>query len=76
MKWITRLRLVDDVQHAWKWASVRVALASGALLSAWEAMPTSIRDRLPAWLPAALAVLIVVSRLTTLKAAEGQNGSN
>lgn len=76
MKWFRRLRLVDDVRRAWRWSSIWVTIISGAVLSAWEAMPGSLQSRLPPWAPIAVSALIVLSRITTLKAPEAVDEAN
>lgn len=74
MKWITRLRLVDDVRHAWKWASVRITLLGSSLMAAWLAMPVDVRERMPSWFPLALGLLSIFGRLTTTKVKGAGNG--
>lgn len=48
MKWINRLRLVDDARLAWKWASVRLAMLFGMAVTAIAADPTILKQLLDA----------------------------
>lgn len=74
MKWIARLRLVDDARHAWKWASINITVVSSALMSAWLAMPADVRERMPAWLPLVLGGLTIAGRLSTMQLKETSDG--
>lgn len=68
------LRLVDDWRHAWKWGSVQLALAYGAIQS-WAAADPDGFQRAMAMLPEdiqryvgiALALAAIVTRLSSVR---------
>lgn len=79
---LIRARLVDDWHRAWRWSSVRLSalgvLGFGTFASfpslavqCWNALPASVRDRLPdhvAYIVAAMTCLtILLGRVTSLK---------
>jgi hypothetical protein len=73
-----RDRLVEDWRRAHKWASVRLSTIGAALFSAlaafpqigaeaWNALPASLRERLPdhitQWIAAALFASVILARI-------------
>lgn len=42
-----KLQLIEDWNHAWKWASVRCMSAALTIQVAYEAMPETLRANLP-----------------------------
>lgn len=64
---MARYNLVDEWNHAWRWASVRCMTAALAIQGAWEAVPETLRDNLPHGMVTratiALLVLGLIGRL-------------
>lgn len=62
-----KLQLIEDWNHAWKWASVRCMSAALTIQVAYEAMPETLRANLPHGMVThasiALLVLGIIGRL-------------
>lgn len=67
-------RLVDDWRNAWRWASVRLALAGGACTALlanapglareiFDQLPAEVRATLPVWAPMLITALPILVRL-------------
>lgn len=66
-----RARLIDDVRSAWKLSSVWAAAVSAAIAEVWNTIPDDMRSHLPGWItaaaPVAMALAIIVARITKKK---------
>lgn len=51
-----KLGLVNDARKAWRWFSMQAMSLTVVEIGAWAAMPDSMREYLPRWLGAAVAI--------------------
>lgn len=60
------LRPVDDIQHAWKWSSVRFMAAGAAAQLTLVGAPQRVLDYAPPWTLTALSIASLICMLLGL----------
>lgn len=72
-----KIRLVDDWQRAWRWASVNCMVLAGAVQGAWLYIPEDMRDSVPqkvvTGITIGILVLGVIGRVFKKEPSGGEN---
>lgn len=54
------MKLVSDWGSAWTWTSMHAFAAIGIIQAAWQIVPDAKRAGIPAWVPFAVTMIVVV----------------
>lgn len=56
-----KFKLIDNWKEAWKWSSTRLMAITGALTTAWLAIPEDLRSAVPPRLMASAVLVLVLA---------------